>query len=45
MFNEKLENIPGFGCSDCKCDSHLFYGSSDEIHFIIKIIDLQKHGT
>ena len=22
--------IPGFGCSDCKCISHLFYGSEKE---------------
>lgn len=21
----QLENIPGFGCSDCKCISHLFF--------------------
>jgi len=21
----KLEKIPGFGCSDCSCESHLFY--------------------
>ncbi|MEM0351052.1 MAG: GIY-YIG nuclease family protein, partial [Archaeoglobaceae archaeon] len=21
----KLEKIKGFGCSDCKCESHLFY--------------------
>jgi Uri superfamily endonuclease len=24
-------SIPGFGCSDCSCKSHLFYGSSEEI--------------
>jgi Uri superfamily endonuclease len=22
---QQLEYIPGFGCSDCKCKSHLFY--------------------
>ncbi|WP_316365726.1 GIY-YIG nuclease family protein [Candidatus Thiodiazotropha sp. CDECU1] len=21
----KAESLPGFGCSDCNCDSHLFY--------------------
>jgi len=24
-FENKLFLIPGFGCSDCKCKSHLFY--------------------
>ena len=22
---EKFVGVPGFGCSDCKCQSHLFY--------------------
>lgn len=29
--DKKLSSIPSFGCSDCKCDSHLFYGNYDEI--------------
>lgn len=24
----KLEKIPGFGCSDCECESHLFYSKN-----------------
>jgi Uri superfamily endonuclease len=28
---EKLFLIPGFGCSDCRCRSHLFYGDMEEI--------------
>jgi Uri superfamily endonuclease len=35
---KKLEEnsapIPGFGCSDCRCKSHLFYG------FLIKQLDI-----
>lgn len=31
-FGEKLESIKGFGCSDCKCVSHLFYGKRYEIN-------------
>ena len=31
MFKEKLEEIPGFGCSDCKCTSHLFYWKKVDI--------------
>ena len=26
-----LKSVKGFGCSDCSCDSHLFYGSYDKI--------------
>lgn len=25
-FENRLLSIPGFGCSDCNCKSHLFYG-------------------
>lgn len=28
--NRKLMPIPGFGCSDCGCGSHLFYSSGIE---------------
>ena len=28
---ESLKGINGFGCSDCNCKSHLFYGSNKEI--------------
>lgn len=28
---EKGAEIPGFGCSDCKCDSHLFYFQLDDL--------------
>ena len=31
ILNEKLENIIGFGCSDCRCSSHLFYSSDKNI--------------
>jgi len=31
FFNQKLEAIPGFGCSDCKCKSHLFYGEYETL--------------
>jgi len=29
--NENLSPVIGFGCSDCKCNSHLFYGFKKEI--------------
>ncbi|KYK25370.1 endonuclease [Thermoplasmatales archaeon SG8-52-4] len=30
-FENKLLSIPGFGCSDCKCKSHLFYEDNSNI--------------
>jgi len=27
----QLFSIPGFGCTDCRCNSHLFYGSFEEV--------------
>jgi Uri superfamily endonuclease len=30
-FENKLLSIPDFGCSDCKCKSHLFYGDKPKI--------------
>jgi Uri superfamily endonuclease len=43
IFKEKLEKVPGFGCSDCKCDSHLCYGSLDEITSIIRSVYMKKY--
>ncbi len=31
FFEENFLKIPGFGCSDCLCKSHLFYGEYEEI--------------
>jgi Uri superfamily endonuclease len=39
VFERNFTVIPGFGCSDCSCESHLFYGSSHEISQ--KALDLQ----
>ncbi|MCS7121842.1 MAG: DUF123 domain-containing protein [Archaeoglobaceae archaeon] len=30
----KLEKIPKFGCSDCSCDSHLFYSQNLTLDFL-----------
>ena len=38
----KLETISGFGCSDCNCKSHLFYGSENDILQIINGIGMQN---
>ena len=31
LLERNFTNIPSFGCSDCCCKSHLFYGFSEEI--------------
>ena len=40
VFNKKLKSIADFGCSDCSCSSHLFYGSNEEIVFVSKSLKL-----
>lgn len=35
MLDKQLSSIPGFGCSDCRCRSHLFYGKNSEIKNVI----------
>ena len=39
-FEEKLIHTPDFGCSDCSCKSHLFYGPEDEIIYLITSLDI-----
>jgi Uri superfamily endonuclease len=31
VLSKELELILGFGCSDCKCKSHLFYGKKNDM--------------
>jgi len=38
--NENLSPVIGFGCSDCKCNSHLFYGFKKEILSSIKKLQM-----
>jgi len=41
---KKLENIlfavTGFGCSDCKCETHLFYGANKDIYKAITDLNM-----
>ena len=43
-FEKKLDCIPNFGCSDCNCKSHLFYGSEAEVKKIIYNLELISFG-
>ena len=45
ILSEKLRYINDFGCSDCKCRSHLFYGELNYIDYIIEIIEMKKYST
>lgn len=31
---KNFERISGFGCSDCKCESHLFYSPTINLEFL-----------
>jgi len=40
---EQFELIPGFGSSDCRCRSHLFYSDTsmtETVLFVLKTLDL-----
>jgi Uri superfamily endonuclease len=41
-FEENLEFIPKFGCSDCKCKSHLYFGDINKIRNILVNLDISK---
>ena len=42
-FNKRLKNVQKFGCSDCKCKSHLFYGPLKEIKKILLGYNMKKY--
>jgi len=35
-FSKRFTGIPFFGCSDCRCQSHLFYDKNGKFHELIK---------
>ncbi|UCF12027.1 MAG: GIY-YIG nuclease family protein [Thermoplasmatales archaeon] len=39
----ELSSIPGFGCSDCLCKSHLFYGSYEETKNAISNLEMKQY--
>ena len=40
--DKNLKSINGFGCSDCKCESHLFYGPKERIIRIINKLEMRR---
>ena len=39
--SQKLQPIPGFGCSDCSCKSHLYFHKNEESmkRYILDVLD------
>ena len=42
---ENFKKIEDFGCSDCNCESHLFYGNYHEILSVIDKLKLKKYDS
>ena len=40
---KELSITPGFGCSDCACKSHLFYGSYKTIKNAIDNLEMKQY--
>ena len=39
-----LISVPGFGSSDCRCKSHLFYGELTQIRDLLKQINMNNYS-
>ena len=39
----QLFSIPGFGCTDCRCKSHLFYGSFEEAMSVVEKLQMNSY--
>jgi len=42
-FDKQLSIIPCFGCSDCRCKSHLFYGPFEKIIQVVKNLYMMRY--
>jgi Uri superfamily endonuclease len=42
-FEKRLHFLKGFGCSDCKCNSHLFFGKYKDIISVINKLKMKKY--
>ena len=45
QLNTHLQGFKGFGCSDCRCNSHLFHGSKEEIVSLLIKLGLKPFKT
>jgi len=42
-FEERLFSVSNFGCSDCKCNSHLFHGALNDILNIVDNVNMKQY--
>ena len=40
---QRFVGIPGFGCSDCSCHSHLFFGSLDALRKVAGSLHMERY--
>jgi Uri superfamily endonuclease len=45
QLQQNFESIKGFGCSDCRCSSHLFYAPYSQIIKRIQHLDMKQLPT
>jgi len=43
VLEDKLCSVPGFGCSDCSCTSHLFYGTYHDITQVVASLHMKPY--
>jgi Uri superfamily endonuclease len=43
ILDKHLISIQGFGCSDCRCKTHLFYGSYEKIKAVEKDLQMMSY--
>ena len=43
ILSRQFSSIPGFGCSDCNCKTHLFYGFKKEILSSIEKLQMRHY--
>jgi Uri superfamily endonuclease len=43
LFDKNHKSVKGFGCSDCDCESHLFYGSKESISANIIKLQMKRY--
>lgn len=42
LLEEEFGRVKGFGCSDCRCDSHLFYSKKDTDPLVRSIREIKR---
>ena len=43
FLKENFSYIPGFGCTDCKCNRHLFYGFKKDFDRSLQSLKMNKY--